>query len=455
MGRWYKLVKRGGPNALWGASAHSIQRLVGGPFRLQLELMRLVVPLLFFCVPLYAADKSHLDFRDEARAAYGRKDYAAAKAAIVAALALRPDSPRYLHDLAAFSLRTGDEAGAIAALQRLAALGVTAPIERDPDLAPLQGTPAFRRILQQFAANREPQGEIGTFAELPGRTGVIEGIAFRPRTGDVFLSDVHHRTIWRRDRSGQLTRFTADDEELLGIFGLALDEPRGGLWAALAAIPEMAGFTPDQKGRAALAEFELLSGEIRRIVPIPDDGREHGLGDLAVASNGTVYATDAKAPTIWKLNVDAEDFEKVADSPLFSSLQGIVLMDRLLVVADYGNGLFTVDPVSGAIKALAPPKDTTLLGLDGLVAIPGGLVATQNGTDPQRVLRIALSPALDAITDVSVIAAGLPYLTDLTLVTLVNDRPTVIAGSGWDGFDPAKTPQPRAHTVRIFQIALP
>ena len=418
-------------------------------FLLSLLAFALVSP------PLFAADKSHLDLRDEARAAYERKNYAAAKAATVAALALRPDSPRYLHNLAAFSMLTGDESGAVSALQRLAALGVTSPIERDPDLAPLQGTPAFRRILQQFAASREPQGEVGVFTELPGRTGIIEGIAFRPRTGDVFLGDVHHRGIWRRDRIGQITRFTADDEELLGIFGLALDEPRGGLWAAMAAIPEMAGYTADQKGQAALAEFELTSGKVRRVVSIEDDGREHGLGDLVVASNGTVYATDAKAPIIWKLTLDAEDFEKVADSPQFSWLQGIVLKERLLVVADYANGLFTVDPVSGEIKALAPPKDTTLLGLDGLVAIPGGLIATQNGTDPQRVLRIDLSPALDAITGVTVLAASLPHLTDLALITLVNDRPTVIAGSGWEGFDPAKTPQPRPHTVRIFQIALP
>ena len=89
------------------------------------------------------------------------------------------------------------------------------------------------------------------------------------------------------------------------------------------------------------------------------------------------------------------------------------------------------------------------------MAVAGGIVATQNGVEPQRVIRVALAPQLNAITDVVVIAAGLPNLTDLGLLTRMNDRPTFVAGAGWDGFDPAKHPHPPVHTVRIFQVTLP
>ncbi len=419
--------------------------------------MRLRVALLLSlaCAAPLAAQKTHLDYRADSRRAYERKDFAAAKTATLAALALRPDSPRYLHNLAALCVLTNDEPAALAALRQLAALGVAPAIERDPDFAPLQGTPAFRQVLQQFASNREPQGEAEILAELPGRTGIAEGITYRARTGDLFFSDVHHRGIWRRDRTGRVTRFSAVDEELLGLFGLALDEPRQSLWVAMAAVPEMEGYTAEQKGRTGLAEFNLVTSELRQIVPLDGDGRSHSLGDLVVTADGTVYATDSKAPVIWKLSAGAEDYEKVADSPQFSSLQGIVLKDRVLIVADYAHGLFTVDPASGAIRALPPPKDTTLVGLDGLVAIPGGVIATQNGTEPQRVLRIMLSPALDAVASATVLASGQPHLTDLSLVTLVNDRPVVIAGSGWDGFDADQAATPRARTVRFFQVAIP
>lgn len=425
--------------------------------------MRLVPSALFaafllagFLPAAEPAPKTHLDYRKEAVAAYQRKDYAAARKALLAALELRPDSPRYLHNLAAVCALTGDEKAAIDYLRRLAALGVVTAVERDADFASLQGKPDFARVLQQLAANRDPQGEAEVFAELPGRTGIIEGIAYRPRTGDVFLSDVHNRCIWLRDRSGRLTRYTEEsDEELLGFFGLAVDEERNALWATMTALPEMSGFTAEMKGRSALVEFDLTTSRLRRVIPVPGDGRDHGLGDLLVARDGTVYATDSMAPIIWQLVPGEAELVKFVESRDFGSLQGMVHSDRTLIVADYTNGLFAVDTQDGTVRAFAPPANATLLGIDGLLAIPGGILAVQNGVTPQRVLRLALSPDLKSITQVSVLAAALPNFTDLTLTAAVEGRPAVIAGAGWDLFDSARAKAPPAHTVRIYHLNLP
>jgi tetratricopeptide (TPR) repeat protein len=418
--------------------------------------------ILLFCTAALAlqaagtAPKSHRDFRTAAEAAYQRKDYAAAREAFASALQLRPDSPRYLHDLAAVSALAGDPGAALDLLRRLAALGVATPVERDPDFASLQGRPEFRQVLQAIAENRSPRGEAEVLAELPGRTGIIEGIAFRVRTSDLFLGDAHHRCIWRRDRDGRVSRFTAvEDEDILGVFGLVLDEARNTLWAAMAALPEMSGYTAELKGLSALGEFNLATGELRRAIPVPDDGHDHLLGDLVLAPDGTIYATDSATPIVWQFAPGAEELEKVAELPPFSSLQGLVLVRRKLLVADYANGLVAIDLATGSFAPLSPPPNTTLLGLDGLVPVPGGIVAIQNGVDPQRAIRIAVSPDLTTVTAVTVLAAALPQFGDLTLVTLVNERPVVIAGAGWEGFDPAKTEHPRAHAVRIFQIALP
>lgn len=400
--------------------------------------------------------KSHLAFRQETLAAYQRKDYAAARAALLAALELRPDSPRYLHHLAAVSALAGDEKSALEYLRKLAALGVATAVERDADFARLQGKPEFNRVLQQLAANREPRGAAEVFAELPGRTGIIEGLAWRPRTDELFLSDVHHRCIWRRDRDGRITRYTEEgDEELLGIFGLALDEERNSLWAAMAALPEMSGFTAELKGRAALAEINLATSAVRRVIPVPGDGRDHGLGDVLVAPDGTVYATDSLAPIIWQLVPGEAELVKLVESPDFVSLQGLVLAGRTLIVADYANGLFAIDVKEGSVRALHPPPNATLLGLDGLLAVAGGILAVQNGVTPQRALRIGLSADRQTITEVKVLAAALPHFHDLTLVSAVAGRPAVIAGAGWDAAEAAKGKTPAAHTVRIFHLDLP
>lgn len=402
-----------------------------------------------------APGKSHLDFRAEGDAAYDRKDYQAATVAMAAALVLRPDSPRYLYNLAALSALTDDKPAALGYLRRVAALGVFMDAGRDPNFAPLQGTREFNEVLRLLAAHRDPRGRAEVLAELPGRTGIIEGIAYRPRTSDLFLGDVHHRCIWRRDDAGRLTRFTAEDDELFGVFGLALDEARNTLWAATSALPEMSGFTKELKGQAALAEFNLATSELRRVVLVPGDGRDHRLNDLVVAPDGTVFATDSAAPVIWRLSPGVEEIEKFVESRDFASLQGVAFINRTLLVADYANGLFAIDPESTRIRAFAPPAGSTLLGMDGIVAIPGGLVASQNGVEPSRVIHVALSADLTAIKMVTVLASGLPNFTDLSLITLVNDRPTVIANSGWDGFDPAKGAHPPAHAVRIFQVPFP
>lgn len=422
--------------------------------------MRLVLTLLLFAGSLQAADdyRTHLALSREAQAAYERRDYPAARKAIQGALELRPDSPRYLQSLAGLSARVGDTDAALAALRRLAALGVSRPVERDPDLATLQGTPPFLKILQQFSENRSPQGEAEVFAELPGRLGIFEGIAFRPKTSDLFLSDVYHRCVWRRDSEGRIARFTAPDETLFGMFGLVVDETRNALWVAMTALPEMQDYTEEMKGHAALAEFNLATSELRRVIPLPGDSQEHGLGDIVLAKNGTLYLSDSKAPIIWELAPGEEELFKFVESPLFSSLQGMVIVDRTLIVADYDNGLFAVDLArDGAVRALGRPQNTTLVGIDGLTLLPDGIAATQNGVDPQRVLRLRLAPDQQSIADVTVLAAAQPGMTDLALVASINDRPTYIAGSGWDDYAPAVLTdrQPRPRTVRIFQATVP
>ena len=182
--------------------------------------------LLLLAAAAFAATRP-VDLREEARAASARGDLPAARRLLGEAIAQQPDSPSLLVELAAIEAGQDDGPAAISTLERVAALGAAPPVERDPRFAKLQGTAPFRRVLQAFARIREPAGSAEIAASLPGRTGIMEGIAWRARTGDLFLGDVRHRGIWRRDREGRLARFSAEDESILGVFGLALDEPRG------------------------------------------------------------------------------------------------------------------------------------------------------------------------------------------------------------------------------------
>src|ERR1043165_7613815 len=112
------------------------------------------------------------------------------------------------------SALTGDEASALKHLRSLAELGVYLPAQKDGDFGALQGKPDFNAVLHALNDNREPRGHAEVAIDLPGRTGIIEGIAHRDRTNELFLGDVHHRCIWKRDARGQVTRFTEEDDDL-------------------------------------------------------------------------------------------------------------------------------------------------------------------------------------------------------------------------------------------------
>lgn len=399
--------------------------------------------------------KTHFDYRREAVAAHQRQDYPAMAAACEAALHLRPDSPRYLFNLALAQTLLKEPDKATATLRRLAALGVSMPVETTPDFAPLQTRPEYAAILARFAANRAPQGEARTLHELAGTAGIMEGLAWRKATGDLFLGDVHSRCVWRLEPNGTLSKFSAPPE-LLGVFGLVVDEARGALWLATTAGPEMSGYTAADKGRAGLAELDLATGALRRLLTVPTNGADHLLSDLTMAGDGTIYLTDSAAPLVWHLPPGATQLAVFCELPAATSLQGLALVNRgrTLLISDYANGLLTIDLLDRAVRTLSPPPEVTLLGIDGLLARNRTIVAVQNGINPQRLVRFTLSPDSRTISEFTVLAANLPGMDDLTLPAFIDGQPAFISDSGWSKFTGAKEPQP-PHTSRIMQLPLP
>lgn len=274
---------------------------------------------------------------------------------------------------------------------------------------------------------------------LPAMRGLVEGIAHRPKTGAYYFGDVRLRCVWMRDTAGAVTRFSAPDDRLLGIFRIAVDEARGALWASMGALPQMEGFSDAKKGSGGLAELDLASGKVRRVILAPADGGQHLLGDFVLLADGTIYATDTTAPVLWKLAPGASALEPVVRDG-FRSLQGITASadGQALFVTDYPVGVLRVDLGIKAVRPLATPPGVDLRGLDTLLRTPAGtLVAIFNATARQRVVRLQLNADGTAITGAEVLASD-PAMTDATLGTLVGDDLVFIADGGWTRFEPGK-----------------
>lgn len=378
-------------------------------------------------------------------------------AKIEAAAALRPDYPRLLVNLAEAQLANSQPEQAVATLGRLAALGVNSPVDKAPAFAALRERDDFKAVVKRLTANLEPIGGGEVAFSLPGMTGLIEGVAYREKTRQYFFGDVHHRGIWVRSPDGKVRRFTTDDETVFAIFGVAVDEAHNTLWAATSAVPAMRGYTAELENAAGIAEFDLESGELRGVRRVSANGHPHILGDLTVAPDGSVFASDSASPVLWKLAVGAAAPEIFLESEEFVSLQGLAFNadGSVLYLTDYSSGPLGIDIGSRKVWRLESPPNTTLIGLDGLARAPNGdLLATQNGVRPMRVLRLAVDEGGQAVTKVTVLESAHLTMASLALGCVARDDFVFVGNSGWSRFEDPEPKETAPRPVPIFHTKL-
>ena len=416
-------------------------------------------------LPGVAAEQSSaalaMQLAREGSAAAEAQDNARYLAKMEEAVALRPDFPRMLVNLAAAQLANERPDDALASLNRLAAIGFSSPVEKSDEFAALRERKEFKDVVKKLAANLHPKGSGEIDFALREVTGLIEGIAWREKTGEFYFGDVNGRAVWMRNKDGTLRRFTPEGDELLGVFGLAVDEANGALWAATSAVSAMRGFLPDMDGTAALAEIDLESGAIRRTLPVvrrSGDRQSHVLGDLAVGPDGSVFVTDSGGPVLWRLAPGGAALESFVESPEFISLQGVAVVagGAALMLSDHANGLLRVDLGSRQVQRIESPLETSLIGLDGLtVTATGDVIAIQNGLRPIRVVRIALDPAAESIGAVTVLESGHITMAAPSLGCIATGGHFYFIGNaGWTRFENTEGQPSAPRSVPIFRTKL-
>jgi sugar lactone lactonase YvrE len=199
----------------------------------------------------------------------------------------------------------------------------------------------------------------------------------------------------------------------------------------------MINFREEEKGLSGVLKFDLKTGKLIKKYVLSAGAKPHWLGDLVVNSRGDVYATDSLSPALYRLRQGREEFDTLIEGGPFASPQGLDFSpdERKLFIADYSRGIFVYDMESGKSTQLSPPKGATLLGIDGLYFYNNTLVCVQNGTRPQRVIRIFLSGDNARVERLEVVEANNPLFDEPTLGVLVKDSFYYIANSQWGALD--------------------
>jgi hypothetical protein len=387
------------------------------------------------------AEGSSASLRDllkRAKEAYEQKNYTEFLRNMELAYQLRLTHEFYLYNLAAAYALVGKKADALSLLTEAARMGFVYPkIAQDNDFASLRDDPGFKATLQQFADNAKPVGHSQTAAVAHEKGLVPEGLAYDPETKAFYIGSVYRRKIVRLNADGKAEDFSRAADGLWSVFGMRIDVQRRLLWVCTAAQPQVAEIKKADLGKSGICKYELKTGKLLQKYLLPADENQHVLGDLILDAEGNVYTTDSLTPAVYVLRSGHDTFDKIWTGNPFINPQGLVLGpdSQHLLVADYLRGLFLLDLKTRKIVSVARPAHTCLLGIDGIYAVAGGIVAVQNGLAPNRIVRLRLKSNWREVEQCQVLASNNPLFDEPTLGLMANDHFYFIANSQWGAVD--------------------
>jgi len=371
-----------------------------------------------------------------ARVAYREKNYSVLIENLKQALVIRPNYGRYMYNIAVGYALNGNKDEAIAWLNRLADMGLVYSIAADDDFKSLRDTNEFKTVFEKFAANRKPLGNSVKAFSIAEKGLVPEGLAYDPVEQTFYVGSVYKRKIVSVTAAGEAKEFSSPADGLWSVMGMRVDPARRVLWVCTAAHSQMQNYNEAENGHSGIFKYDLKTKKLLKKYLVPDDSKNHWLGDLVLNSHGDVFASDSLTPTIFVLNQKTERVEVFLESSQFVNPQGLAFSadEKHLFMADYLTGVFVIDVKTKTPTLLKAPT-STMLGIDGLYYHGGKLIGVQNGVDPNRVVRLSLDKGLTRVERFEVLEANNPFFDEPTLAVLNGGELYYIANSQWAAID--------------------
>jgi len=198
-----------------------------------------------------------------------------------------------------------------------------------------------------------------------------ESVVQDPATGAIYVSNIVG-AVMQKDGNGYIAKLKPDGTIATKQWVKALNAPTGMV------LHDRTLYVADID---ELVEINVASGEV--IKRHPAKGAIF-LNDVAVAEDGTVYASDTPMNTIWRLKDGS--FEPWFANDVLNGPNGLLVQDGKLIVASFGKlpgegqkqelgGLLALDIEKQSVTSIG--KDDKLGNLDGLQALgPGAYLVT-------------------------------------------------------------------------------
>jgi hypothetical protein len=398
-------------------------------------LAAMSVPYLGIAQKHETAIEQFKSLREKANAARKSGDKPARLAAVLELQKLLNDSPDVVEAAAKAYSEVGDTEHALASLMAFAEQG-----QVDESLlsggnstfSALEKSPRYQSILNRFKENKSPIGLGESVSTLSDPGLLAEDIVYDAGSRTFLITSVLEKKIVRVDPDGKVQDFAASPSHW-PMLAIKVDAAHRRVWATEVALR---GFTIAPKsdwGHSALLCFNLASGRLERRIEGPANT---ALGDLVLTSGGTPIVSDGEGGGIYRVN--GERLERIDGGDFISPQTATMHPDgKHLFIPDYVRGIGLLDLTSKHVIWLDQGGKTqhALNGIDGLYFDRGFLIATQNGSSPERVIRFRLNAERTGIVSERIIERLTATLGDPTHGVIVGDFFYYIANSGWDVLD--------------------
>src|SRR3954468_4691971 len=247
-----------------------------------------------------------------------------------------PNEAAVLYQVAALHARAGHKPQAMDALKKMNATGAGLD-PRTRNFASMAEDKDFKQLKAQIQA-ANPAVLNARLAYTIGEGDLMpEGIAYSAKTRKLYLGSTRKIVSVAEDGTYEQVVATATGG-LATVLGIRVDDERGELWAVSNVIKDK---TPDMV--TGLFRFRLADGKLIMAYPI-ETAQQEMLNDVAVAKDGTAYATASVSGALWRVGPGSEAAEKFLPDKSLPDPNGIAATSdgKYLIVAGW-YGITRVD----------------------------------------------------------------------------------------------------------------
>jgi sugar lactone lactonase YvrE len=326
-----------------------------------------------------------------------------------------PDEAAVLYQVAALEARAGHKQQAMDALKKMNATGAGLD-PRSRNFGSLADDPEFKKLKAQIQAANPPVLNARLAYTINEGNLLAEGIAYSAKTRKLYLGSM--RKIVSLSEDGKYEVFVQPATGgLAAVIGIRVDDERGELWAVSNVIKDK---SPDMV--TGLFRFALADGKLIKAYPI-ESAQQEMLNDVAVAKDGSAYATASVSGALWKVSPSTEQAEKFLPDKSLPDPNGIAATPdgKYLVVAGW-YGITRVDLRTKKTKLLEKPDNIADGCVDGLYLYKSAIIGVQNCVhETGRIMRYETMFDWSKITSAHVLESYNPMFDGITTAAIAGD----------------------------------